>query len=184
MIKGVYYKDEESGEVFDHKQMTVYEKLWNPRLPGGMIKFRNYHHKGFADKRLYDVIKDKSDLSSALILAEFIVKNTNRIGRLDGKGFASVSDIGEILNLSANRVTRFLNRMIRLRILAKITTETSNARMVSYAFNPVYVLSCKYIPLDLYVAFQEDINEVIPEWMKARYIYALNDHNVKESKSV
>ena len=66
-------------------------------------------------------------------------------------------------------------------MLAKMTTETNVHKLTSYAFNPVYINSCRHVPLEIYVAFKEDMDKVIPLWMKVNFTEALRNQEKSET---
>lgn len=167
--------DKETGDIYRHRERGFY--LWSDETFGGMIKQRNYHQKHYPDRRLCEAIASKADLLRTYTLSEYIVKNTNRVGRKDSKGFADLAGICELLGISEKKTREYLNRIIGLGIIARITAETKGEKFISYAFNPVYINSCKYVPLELYVVFKKDMDAIIPDWMKSKYAEALDRKN-------
>ena len=131
------------------------------------------HVKLYNGHELSGRIESRDDYLKTHMLIEHVVRKTNRIGKPNKKGFADESDIAQILGIVEKRAREYLARMQKARVLAKIITETGGSVQISYAFNPVFVNSTKYVPLDLYVAFRDDIDEVIPGWMKDKYKEAL-----------
>jgi len=172
------YVDNDTGEVAKIKESE--NRLWSDEKEGGMILARSYHKKLYNGRGLSGRIEDKGDLLKTYILVEQIVKDTNRIGNIKGSGFADESGIAEILGISEKKAREYLSRMIKLRVLGRGLIITGEKSSVSYIFNPVYVNSGKYVPLELYVAFQEDIDAVIPRWMKLKYEYLLQARDTAE----
>lgn len=122
------------------------------------------------------------DLLKTYKLTEYVVKNTNIIGRKKGNGYGTYKHIAEILNISEKSAREYLSRLVKMRVLSKITVEIGHSRLICYAFNPVYVNSCKYVPPILYNEFWEDMDEIIPEWMRYKYDQELSHRNIKSKK--
>jgi hypothetical protein len=162
--------DAETGEVYKDRSEYRTNKLWRDGK-GGMIFPRNSHKKIYGIVKLTDVVREKSDRANILVLLDYIYRETNKI--CVGNRIAGISDIGRILGLSPDRTKRFLWRMNKLGVIAKMTVEVAGTVSVSYVFNPVFVNSCRYVSPDLYLTFKKYIDEVLPEWMRQKYAEAV-----------
>ena len=163
--------DEETGEVYSNSQTDYKSKLWVDGK-GAIIKPRNYHYTLYQDTKLCDIIKDKNDLFKTYILVEHIYKNTNIIYIKTSKTVykpASIEDMSSILDISVRRTKEYIKRMIDIGIIARITLEIKDKEYVSYAFNPVFVNSCKYINNTLYLLFKPYIDKCCPQWIIDKY---------------
>lgn len=163
--------DEDTGEVLSERKNEYKSKIWQDGK-GAMIKFRNYHKKLYSDIRLCDVIENKPDLLKTYILVENIYKDTNIIYYQVSKTVyrpASIDDICKIIDSCERKTKEYLKRMISLGIMAKIHLVIDDKEYFSYAFNPVFANSCKYINNTLYLLFKPYVDNYCPEWIKQKY---------------
>jgi hypothetical protein len=171
--------DPSTGEVYSDKSEYATNKLWKDGK-GGMIMPRNGHKKIYGVVKLTDVVKDKGDRANILVLLDNIYKDTNKI--CAGRKIAGIPDIAAMLNLREERAKRFLWRMMKIGIIAKMTVEVAGTTSVSWVFNPVFVNSCRYVSPELYLTFQKYIDEVLPEWMRRKYAECLAERAATETE--
>jgi len=183
LIKKEFIIDAE-GEVQSEKSTTYYPKLWSDKKEGGIIMPRNHHKKIYSNIKLSSVIKNNGDLLKTYMLTECIVKDTNRIGHCVGRRprFADERDIAEMLGITEKKAREYINRMIKARVIGKQVTTTGDITLVCFIFNPIYVNAGKFVPLDIYVLFREDIDQHIPLWMKAKYAEAFRAKEKDENE--
>lgn len=171
-----------TGVVYEEEPKFNVSKMWDEEIGGGIINCRNYHKKMYNNHRISDLKMGDADLLKTYKLTEYIVRNTNIIGKKKGKGYGTIGDIAAILEISEKKSREYTSRAVKASIVAKITIETGMSKITCYAFNPVYVNSCKYVPAALYNEFWEDIDKVIPEWMKDSYTRAMQDRKITNKK--
>jgi hypothetical protein len=178
-IKKSEVVDAVTGEIYSEKVEYFTNKLWKDGK-GGMLMPRNGHKKIYGIVKLTDVVKDKGDRANILVLLDNIYKDTNKI--CAGRKIAGIPDIAGMLNLREDRAKRFLGRMMKIGIIAKMTVEVAGTTSVSWVFNPVFVNSCRYVSPDLYLTFQKYIDEVLPDWMRRKYAECLADRAAAPGK--
>jgi hypothetical protein len=163
--------DEDTGEVLSERKNEYKSKIWQDGK-GAMIKFRNYHKKLYSDIRLCDVIENKPDLFKTYFLVENIYKDTNIVYCRKSKTVfkpATEKDIANMFGITEKKTKEYLSRVSKLGVIAKITVDIDNVKYISYAFNPVFVNSCKYINNTLYLLFKPYVDNYCPEWIKQKY---------------
>lgn len=164
--------NENTGEIFFNSTKNKPYKIWKENV-GAMIKCRNRHKKIYNDYKLCDIIEDKNDLLKTYILMEYIYNDNIIYINVKNKTYkpATSLDISEILGITEKTAKEYLNRMIKRGILGKIVVELNDENKYdSYAFNPVFVNSCKYIKKDLYLLFKDYIDKYLPDWIKQKYL--------------
>ncbi|MCK9325466.1 MAG: hypothetical protein M0P69_08195 [Bacteroidales bacterium] len=104
-------------------------------------------------------------------LAKRIWSNTNMLGYRGNGGVRpyTVEMIADILKMSTRQAYRFVEKMIRLGILAKVKVDTRGTVETSLYVNPIYFCSTSRIPLNLYLIFRKQFDEVLPAWVLERY---------------
>lgn len=104
-------------------------------------------------------------------LAKKIWSNTNMLGYRGNGGVRpyTIEMIADVLRMSTRQTYRFVEKMIRLGILARVTVETRGTVENSLYVNPIYFCSTNRIPLNLYLIFQKHFDEVMPAWVVERY---------------
>jgi hypothetical protein len=55
---------------------------------------------------------------------------------------------------------RFVEKMIKLGIMARVKVECENHTQTQYYINPMYYFSSNRLPLNLYLMFQPQLDEV------------------------
>lgn len=173
MVTNLSYKREihfdENGIVYRDETTYTVSRLWNDNVGGAIINPRNHHKKLYNNKRLSETGMSDADLLKTYKLSEYIVKNTNIIGRLKGHAYGTSKHLAEILGVSEKTTREYLSRVTKINVLANINITVGHATLSCYAFNPLYVNSCKYVPLIIYKAFREDIDKVLPDWLRVKY---------------
>ena len=162
--------NEETGEVYSEKTKNIKSKLWVDGK-GAMIKYRNYHITLYQDMKLSDYIKDKNDLLRTYILIENIYKNTNIIYVSKDNVSPKPADIKEIsimIGLCERRTKEYIKRMIDIGIIGQIKIKIKDIEYTTYAFNPVFVNSCKYIDETLYLLFKPYVEKYCPLWIREK----------------
>lgn len=178
--------NEDTGEVYSSNVVDYKSKLWVDGK-GAMIRPREYHYTLYQNSKLCDIIEDRNDLFKTYMLIEHIYKNTNIIYVQTSKTVykpATVEDMSNLLDISVRRTKEYLKRMSDLGIIAKLTLEIKDKEYISYAFNPVFVNSCRYINNTLYLLFKPYVDKYCPDWIIEKYeelnrIY--NDEDIRNN---
>ena len=151
------YWDEEKGYLFWNKKSSV--KIFDDiELPKGL---------------------NKTEIANMYLLSRKMYHNTNMLafrsnGALKPMG---IKEISKAIGLKERQATAFINKMRKLGILAKATIEIASKKETHYYINPIYFFNCKWLPLNLYLLFKDDLDKYIPENIKARFLEIASDSN-------
>jgi hypothetical protein len=77
--------------------------------------------------------------------------------------------IAAIVGLSPARGKRFINKMVRLGVIARVEVKSENKVDVQYYINPIYFHSGNRISLNLYLIFRKQLDYYLPEWVKQKF---------------
>jgi hypothetical protein len=158
----------DNGEV-----RSVQEKNFAPVFDeekGYLFWARKSFAKSFHD---VDFPEEMNDLEIGRMarLAKRIWSNTNMLGYRGNGGVRpySTDKIAEVLNMKTRQAYRFIEKMVKLGVLARVKVETGGSKETHLYVNPIYFSSTNRIPLNLYLIFRKQLDEVFPEWVKESY---------------
>ncbi len=109
-----------------------------------------------------------NEIGKMTLLSKVMVGDSNALGyRSHGDIiYYTPQEIGELVRLKRSKAFRFVNRMCQFRVLQQVTTKSDTA----YYINPAYFMaSGKRLNLNLYLLFQDDLKDIIPQWAKAEF---------------
>lgn len=156
--------DTDTGQVY--KDTTVTFTYFKPGK-GYLFRVKKNGVKTFADVKLSEQVKDRSDFLRCHLLAEHIYKDTNMIAvRVNSREIrpADIEDISNIITLSIKKTKEFLNRMRKLHIIAEREDKIGDLISIKYYFNPLFFCSGKYLSPDLYFLFRDSLDCYLPKW--------------------
>lgn len=112
-----------------------------------------------------------TDVANLALLSRHLVYNDNYIGYRSNDSYPpmTVQQIAKTINSSTRHTYRFLKNMTDLGMMAKVTIEYKGKNRIHYLINPLYYMNGRNVGYLLYLAFQDQLAEHIPEWAKNRY---------------
>lgn len=162
------YFDENTGEVFSEKIKSIIAYFDDEK------GYLFWNRKTFS--KMFDDIEFPTDLSDSEIgkltkLSKNMYSNTNMLAYHGNGGVKphDIKTIAKMLKISERQSRMFVNKMIKLGILGKAKYEVENTISYQYYMNPIYYCSSNRIPLNLYLIFKKQLDEVLPEWVKRKY---------------
>ena len=190
MSKNLFVKqnviDPESGEILKKKEFTSASKFdlekgycfINPLQKGNKILMSD----------LPSCITD-AEAGKLLRLFRYAAPNSNLLTFRSGNVNKAMQKehIAKSLGLSARSCARFLNRMLKLNIIAKreIFTVSKNklssrsnsepvfqskfVRLNQNAKEPVYFFAGNWLSYDLYILFRNDLDKMLPIWVVSKF---------------
>lgn len=178
MIKRTQYIDENTGEICADKARFISAAFDEEK--GYLFWVRKNFAKSFQD---VDFPSEMSftEIGRMAKLAKKIWSNTNMLGYRGHGGIKpyNVEMIGEVIGLKPRQAARFVDKMIRLGVMAKVTVQAEKKREVHYYINPLYFFSSNRLPLNLYLIFRNQLDPFLPNWV----IHRFNEQNSsKEDK--
>jgi hypothetical protein len=109
-----------------------------------------------------------NEIGRLVKLAYHIYSNSNLLAKRVGGIIIPLDkeEISEIVGLSRARFSSFMTKAKRYKMIKLIEYSGSEY----YCFSPIYFNSTRYIPLHLYLAFQDELETRIPELAREQYL--------------
>lgn len=139
----------------------------------------NFKYKSAMTKSYLEIAlpyKDKNsdsgftdvELGKIYRLSRHIYSNSNLLAKRSNSVIKPLTkdDIQAIIDLHRTKFNPFWNKMIEYSVIKEI--ELDGERY--FCFNPIYFNSTTYMPLYLYIAFQEELNAYLPDWVIEKYL--------------
>jgi hypothetical protein len=97
--------------------------------------------------------------------------NTNMLGVKGNGGVRAldIEDIAKVLSVTNNQGYRFVEKMIKLGVLAKVKINSNGQQVIQYYVNPIHWFAGKRISLNLYLLFKAQLDTLLPTWVIQRY---------------
>lgn len=138
--------DDEAGYIAWTKKKSVKTYIDHP-----FPKEFTWAEKGRIETLKHYILKDN----------QFLVYRSNRAIKP-----IEIKQLCTILELSERRAKLFIKKMKQYVILK----EVSFNGMVYYSFNPLYGLKDRRITSTLYLIFQEELQEYLPQWVITKFV--------------
>jgi len=165
---GKYYKKmsiTEDGEVVEEKVIAFYNPFKEGR--GYNFKYKSIFIKSYLDIPLPDVFTD-AEIGKIFRLSRHIYSDSNLLARRSNNEIVPLTkqEIQEIIGLHRTKFNPFWKKVLKHRIIKPI--KYCDAEY--FCFNPIYFNSTTYLPLHLYLAFQDELKAHLPEWVVNKYL--------------
>jgi len=178
-VKSVNVIKKDTGEV-----VAFYEKEFCPRYSpskGYCLWPRAYYTKQFTSVKFPDelTMKERGMLAT---LSKEVFADTNMLGRWSRGSVRplTVEEIGEITGLKKSQTYVFLKKLIRLNILRRVKVEIGDRRVeTQFYLNPLYYSSSNYISLNLYLVWKDQLDPLLPGWVKEEFAREVEDKKPK-----
>lgn len=168
MKKETKYIDEKTGEI-RHGRVQYIDAAFDEEK-GYLFWNRKKFAKTFQDIDYPDDLSmiDRGRLAT---LAKKIYSNTNMLGYRGNGGVRpyDIEGIGRLVGLKRSQSYSFVNRMIEMRTLKAVPVQFGDRTETQYYMNPVYFFSSNRLSLNLYLLFREELDAVIPDWVKREF---------------
>lgn len=177
-----YYKEERiitsDGEpVGDPKVRKFYNPFQDGR--GYNFKYKSTAIKSYLSIELPKCFTD-NECGKMYRLSKQIYSDTNLLAKRVNNTIVPMSkqDIMEIVGVHRANFAPFWNKMLKNNIVKPVKLGESEY----FCFNPLYYNSTQYMPLYLYIAFQEELKAHIPDWVVNKYLDMQEDEKEKTEK--
>jgi len=155
----------ENGELVKDKKI----KLYNPFKAGRgyNFKYKSLNVRSYLDIPLPDSFTD-SEVGKIYRLTRSIYSSSNMLAyRGSGKIYPlSKEDIRKIVVLHRNNFNPFWHKVLNNTVIKPIVLDGAEY----YCFNPIYFNSTLYLPLYLFIAFQDELINHLPKWVASKYL--------------
>ena len=111
------------------------------------------------------------DVAKMYRLSLTLHKQGNLLCYRSGNSLKAMNDakIAKYLGISERKASEFLNRMIQNNIIARVIIVKGNSRERQYYINPIYFFVGKWLNVNLYLLFKNDLKRILPEWVIAEF---------------
>ncbi len=162
------------GEIIDGKETFFADAMSEDgyRFPSHKMGARMFAGVAFPDELSDAEIGKLTRLSKG-----YLVGKTNMLGYRQGKEIKpyTASEIAELVGLRKRRGMPFINKMLRLRVIQKVTTNSG----YQYYMNPAYFMANgQRLSLDLFLLFRKELTPLLPAWVMLDF---LNQTHVKST---
>lgn len=171
MANVIYEKkaiNSETGEVLYSNQ---YQKIFFSNEKGYVFFTHKNSIRIFDDINLPDDITD-DEIGKLFKLSKKTYKNTNMLMYRSKNNIKAmqIEHISKLLGVSLRRAQMFVHKMIKYHIMAKVLIKNSEKSYeVQYYLNPLYFFHSKYLNLNLYLLFKNDLDKYLPKWVIAKF---------------
>ena len=169
VIKQTRLIDDRTGEIVSDKKCLTSPMFDDEK--GYLLWPRKSFSKSFHDVD-FPVGMNDLEIGRMARLAKRIFSNTNMLGYRGNGGVKpySIDMIGNALNLKQRQARKFVDKMIQYGVMAKVKIESEERKDYQLYVNPIYFFSSNRIPLNLYLIFRKQLDEVLPEWVKMEFM--------------
>ena len=165
--------DTSTGEILNQKEYSV--TYWDDEK--GYLFWRSKTAvKSFDGFDLPGNLKDY-EVAKLYRLSKRIYKNSNMIMYRSGNVMKAmqIDNIAKYLDMSDRQAKLFINNMIARRIIARAEVKLGDDVQVQYYMNPLFFFSGRWLSLNLYLLFKNDLDFLLPNWVVSRF----NDSEIK-----
>lgn len=168
MIKKTTIINEQTGEKYSEREVKFTPAFDEEK--GYLFWARRGYVKSFHEMDFPEEMNDL-DIGRMARLAKLIWASTNMLGYRGNGGVKpySIDMIAEILKMEPRQTYRFIEKMIRLGVMARVRIDTENAKETHLYINPIYFFSSNRIPLNLYLIFSKQLDKVLPAWVREEF---------------
>ena len=110
----------------------------------------------------------------AIISRHYLVGTSNMIGYREGRSIKPYTgpEIGELVHMPARTGRRFIAKMLRLRVMQRVITNSGP----QFYVNPAYFMrSGQRLTLDLFLLFRDDLTPLVPKWAMHEFLRMARD---------
>jgi hypothetical protein len=164
-----YYKTEttinEHGEPVNSKVRKFYSPFKEGK--GYNFKYKSATIKSYLGVELPKCFSD-NECGKMYRLSKHIYSDSNLLAKRvkDGIRPLTKQDIIEIIGVHRANFTPFWKKIIRNKIIKPIVMNDEEY----FCYNPLYYNTTQYMPLYLFIAFQNELKEHLPGWVVKRYL--------------
>ena len=126
----------------------------------------------------------KNDLGCLFLLCRKMLPTANLLVVRMRRGFKpmTLAEMQSVVDLKQTQFKTFMARMTRASMIRKVTIETGGRKEYQYYLNPVYFFSGKWLSLNLYLIWHDQIDAHLPLWIKDKYQESLKDSKQSAKK--
>lgn len=156
---------DEDGEIVDEKVLSFYNPFKEGR--GYNFKYKSIYIKSYLDIPLPKEFTD-TEVGKIYRLSRYIYSDSNLLAKRSNSNIKPLTkeEIQEIIGLHRTKFNPFMKKLFRHKVIKIISLNNEDY----YCFNPLYFNSTTYLPIYLYIAFQEELKDHLPQWVINKYL--------------
>lgn len=132
--------------------------------------------KMFSDIPFPDTVSD-ADIGRMARLSKLMIGDSNMLGYRTRAGIKAytIEDIYKLVGLSDRRGRDFIARMVKGKMIKNFPQNKPDGTQVDeYYINPAHFFSGKRINLNLYLLFREQLDPILPQWVRFEFMSHAN----------
>ena len=179
MLRRIEYRDPDTGYILRAKERFV-DVQWDEEK-GYLFWNRKAHTKLFNDVDFPDEMTF-ADRGRMATLAKKVWRDTNMLAYRGNGGIKpyGIEHIAKVIKTEKRQAYNFVEKMIRLGMMAKVKVETDGRQETHYYLSPIHFCSTNRINLNLYLLFREQLDAVLPDWVKIEFMKKKNEVETNE----
>lgn len=168
--KETTYTDEETGQIYREYNRYIPEKF-NDK--GYLFKTKVRFVREFCDQD-YPAEMSVNDIGRFDLLCKKIYKDTNMLVEYTRAGIvpAGIKDISNTIQLAERQSRTYIHKLISLGLINKVNIKSERGIEIQYYVNPLYRHNGARLNLNLYLIFREQLDHVLPPWVKKQFAEA------------
>lgn len=181
MLQLVTNINDKTGEVISQKERHMTDVLTEE---GYKVPSHKLGAKLFANIPFPKDMTD-NEIGKMARLAKLMIADSNMLGYRARTGIKAYNQeqIIEIVGLSYKRGKEFIDKTIKLKVMAKTIRIIGDLEQEEYYINPAYFFAGKRINLNLYLLFRESLDPVIPAWVKREFMESAKEQVIPNRQS-
>lgn len=156
---------DETGEIVGEKSVTFFHPFQDGR--GYRFRYKSTTIKSYLDSELPECFTD-IECGRIYRLSKRIYSDSNLLAKRKENEIYPLSrhDVQELTGMHRNKFNPFWKKILENKVIKPVILGGAEY----FCFNPLYYNTTTYLPLYIYTAFQDELKEMLPEWVIQRYL--------------
>jgi hypothetical protein len=157
-------------------------KHYNPFKEGlgYNFKYKSIFVKSYLGISLPDIFKD-IELGRIYRISKMMYSDSNLLARRSDNKIVPLTrdDIQNKLGMHRTKFVPFWNKLVDNKIIKAVMLDNEY-----FCMNPLYYNSTTYLPLYLFITFQDELKDQLPEWVIEKYLAMKTDTPDNENEPI
>ena len=164
-----------NGEIIEESARLLYSPF--KEKVGYNLKYKSTFSKSYLEIPLPEEFSDM-ELGRTYRISRMAYSDSNLIARRVNNEIIPISrdEIQSALKMHRTKFVPFWKKIIDAKILKPIYLELT----LYFCLNPLYYNYTTYMPLYVYLAFQKELKEHVPEWAIEKYLEMSEENKIKK----
>lgn len=153
------------GEIIGERTVELYNPFKEGK--GYNFKYKSTNTRSYLEIPLPNEFTD-TEIGKIYRLSRHIYSDSNLIAKRSNNEIKPLpkKEIQKIIGLHRTKFNPFWKKVLEY----SVVKEVKLGKYKYFCFNPLYFNSTTYMPLYLYIAFQEELNAHLPHWVIEKYL--------------